>query len=368
MNTKTIYLIAAYLLSTVNLATCSNHLITSESTIFVHGSHATYTEPVLQALDRFNIRHEESETCSDDNALYIIFDAHTLNKKELPKHYIVYQTLDLSGHLTTDYLEILRNAVAVWDYSTNNINNYRYLNNYYYFPPNYEYADPVILPCLLSLDKIDAYKKMLVYSNEKDTDISSHIPALFAYTVSANPKLIIEAGVRGGQSTKPFYQAMEFCSATMLGIDIEASYAAAYNSLKNTLFLHMDDLNFADYYQKSEFKNQPLDFVFIDTSHEYQQTLAEIKMFVPLLAPRGTLAFHDSNVTPLPNHSFMRINGTYDSAPGNTRGVTQGIKEYFSLEFDEYSYINTSFVHNGTKWHMIHYPFCNGLTIMQKLN
>lgn len=347
------------------------HVLRAQSPLVIPASIKQQIEPVIAIFDTFEIpyTYASSIDASDANHLYLICDAHTIHKKDLPKYYVVYQTLNLSiNPITQDYLDILANAVAIWDYDNTNINHYRHLNNYYYFPANYEYADPVVLPCFLPIHMLDAYKQMLVYSNQRDTDISSHIPALFTYAALLNPKLIVEAGVRGGQSTKPFYKAMDFCNATMIGLDIESSYAAAYNALTNSLFVHMNDLDFADYYKKSSYHNTPIDLIFIDTSHEYEHTLAEIKMFVPLLNDNGILAFHDSNVTPLAQSTFVRINGTYDSAPGNTRGVTQALKECFSLEFNEYAYVNTIFINNGTKWHMIHYPFCNGLTVIQKIN
>ncbi|MFZ5953842.1 MAG: CmcI family methyltransferase [Candidatus Dependentiae bacterium] len=366
---KNIFYALVILATIISHSIYADHLLKCNSKVFIHGYHDNYTQPLLNILKKFNINYEQTSMFDNNDALYIIFDAHQLNKKDFPQHYIIYQTLDLSGaYLTSDYNEKLSNAIAVWDYNSSNINHYRHLYNYYYFPANYEYADPVILPCFLPTRALDSYKQMLIYSNQKDTDISSHIPALFTYTLLLNPNLIVEAGVRGGQSTKPFYQALQLCSATMIGLDIEPSYAAAYNALKNTLFIHMDDLNFVNYYQNSDYKNTPIDLIFIDTSHLYEHTLAEIKMFVPLLNTQGIIAFHDSNVTPLPNHSFMRINGTTDSAPGNTRGVTQALKEYFALEFNEHYYVNTTFIKDGNTWHMVHYPFCNGLTFLQKRN
>lgn len=242
------------------------------------------------------------------------------------------------------------------------------LHNYLYMPKNYEHANPVILPCCMPISTLNTYKELLCYSNQKDTDISSHLPALFCHAVLQDPHTIIEAGVRGGESTKPLYKAAQLCDAQLIGIDNEPSWAqTTYNNMNNAICLEMNDLDFEMYYQSGPLKDKKIDVIFIDTSHEYKHTLGEITVFVPFLSDNGALMFHDSNVTPLVGGGYVRLNGSGDAAPGNPRGVPQAIKEYFGIEFNEYNYYNTTFTKNGIEWHMTHYPFCNGLTIIKKL-
>jgi len=79
-------------------------------------------------------------------------------------------------------------------------------------------------------------------------------------------------------------------------------------------------------------------------------TLKEIEGFISILSENGTLGFHDSN------------------AVGNDpRGVTEAIKEYFTIQFDETKYLNEVFEKNDSIWHIVHYPFCNGMTIVKRL-
>jgi cephalosporin hydroxylase len=40
--------------------------------------------------------------------------------------------------------------------------------------------------------------------------------------------------------------------------------------------------------------------VFIDTSHAYEHTLAELRRFVPLVAGGGTVLLHDTRYEPTP--------------------------------------------------------------------
>ena len=343
----------------------------AESSTYVYNNESIHIKTVAEALKKTNLAFEfvDSLDKEDSKNLYIICDSFKENPKNLPKHYIVYQSLNLTQNtLTNDYLTTLSNSVAIWDYSTENINQYKNeLCNYYYMPPQSPYVDPITLPCNLPISELASYKELLIYSNQKNTDISSHLPALFCHAILQNPKIIIELGVRGGESTKPLHKAAQRSNAQLIGVDIDPMWVKkSYNSMSNAICIEMNDLDFKSYYTNSPFKNEKFDLIFIDTSHEYTHTLQEIILFTQFLSEEGTLVFHDSNVTPLENAGYIRLNGSQDFAPGNPRGVPQAIKEYFSIEFDEYSYVNTTFTSQEVTWHMTHYPFCNGLTIIKK--
>src|SRR5258708_5830513 len=72
-------------------------------------------------------------------------------------------------------------------------------------------ASPVCLP---DLAQIEERRKL-------DTDISDHLPSLFAETVNARPELIVELGVRGGDSTFVLERAARFCNAHLISVDID---------------------------------------------------------------------------------------------------------------------------------------------------
>lgn len=305
----------------------------------------------------------------NDSALYIVTDITKVLKEKLPKYYIVYQTTTIDGS-APENIEKLSNAVCVWDCSHQNLSQYKNtIYSYYYFPSHYEFEDPVILPCLLPLDALKIYKELLIYSNKVNTDISSHLPILFAQCIKKNPQIIVEAGVRGGESTIAFSKIAAYCKAQLIGIDI-ADCSKSYTKLKNAQFLLMDDLNFPDYYKTCDkYKDKKIDIIFIDTSHVYEQTKKEIEAFVPLLNTDGCLIFHDANVTPLENHTtYVRINGTKEGAPGNPIGeVCRAIENYFGISFNPNTYTNVFFEKDAVSWHFLHYPFCNGLTIIEKV-
>lgn len=332
----------------------------------------SYTN-LFETLIKFNVQFEEVSSIEpNDNSLYIIADVFNINEENLPKYYITYQTLDLvNNRLDVSYLRKLNAAIAVWDYSRENIKQYNsQIFNYYYLPKNYEHADPVVLPCFLPLSVLDMYKEMLIYSNHDDTEISSLIPVLFFHGFIQNPRLIVEAGVCLGYSSRAFSMVNKICNSKLIGLDNDPNSIPAYSNLHNSEFVLINDLQFTHYYATSEFKNTPLDVVFIDTSHEYEHTLAEITQFVPLLSKNGIIMFHDSYVTPLTVNNrpaFWRINDTIQLACVNPFGVAPAIKKYFSISFDESKYTNMRFTLNENAWQMIHYPFCNGLTILKKI-
>lgn len=343
------------------------------NSVLIYGTNNTLWMKAV--FEKFDIPYQEvaSLVKTDDSNLYLISNLHEIPKESLPSHFIAYQTLDLvNSPLTDDYIDKLSRAVAVWDSSWKNIGIYRsQVHNFYYFPENYEYADPVILSCRLPVETLVSYKQLLCYSNTNLSDISSHLPTIYAYTILQNADMIIEAGVRGADSTKAFAEAMNFSNAMLIGLDIVDCSGTLYSKMKNTQLLQMDDLLFSEYYQSNDnLKNHSIDIIFIDTSHYYDHTLAEISQFAPMLAKNGFLLFHDSHMSPLNNlHSWYCIEGSVFGTGGwdNQKGVIRAIKDYFSLSYDETQYHNFNFMHNGIKWHLIHYPFCNGLTFVKKL-
>lgn len=344
----------------------------SNNPILLYGNDSQNSADIKKVFKAFDIACQEIKSLdiTNDSHVHLIFNIGDIPAQSLPKYYIAYNTCLLeSTSLAPDQLNKFSNAVAVWDAHWQNINAYRSsVHNFYYLPEKYEYADPVILSCRLPVETLAAYKEILCYSNTRLSDIASHLPTIFAHTVLQKPDMIIEAGVREGDSTKAFAKAMSFSEARLIGLDIESCPDTAYAKLKNSQFMQMDDLQFPNYYQSvPSLKSHNLDIIFIDTSHYYDHTLAEISKFVPVLAKNGFLLFHDSYMSPLRNFQWYCIEGTtFGHGWDNQKGVTRAIKDYFSISFDETKYHNFSFVKNDTTWHLIHYPFCNGLTLIRK--
>ncbi len=360
------------------LATCMVHSLFAQKidmrlpqphAIKLLASDAQAENIITSILDIFSLTYEKThEIKQNDNCLYILAGKKiTLDHATLPERYVVYQT---ETTLNPD-LNLLEKAVAVWDASWDNINGYKNTIKHYYFLPGeqYEFLDPVILSCFLPFKALDAYKELLQYSNTLETDISSHVPSLFVHSYHLNPEIIVEAGVRGGEgSTVPMRAAAKFFNTLLIGLDTEDD-SHVYNAFENSMFIRIDDRNFANHFRQMNLTKKTIDYVFIDTSHEYHHTMKEIEVFTSILSDNGAMGFHDSNVTPLKNGTmYTRLNGTISPIiHGNPRGVTRALKTYFNMPFDEHKYLNRTIEKYGYKWHIIHYPFCNGFTFVKRL-
>ncbi len=74
-------------------------------------------------------------------------------------------------------------------------------------------------------------------------DISDHLPVLFAEALEARPKLIVELGVRGGDSTFVFERVARLCGSTLLSVDIDD--CSRVSPWDRWHFVREDDIAFA---------------------------------------------------------------------------------------------------------------------------
>lgn len=143
------------------------------------------------------------------------------------------------------------------------------------------------------MDKLKLELRAFFESNKKEkSDISEHLETLYNYIKNSNARVIVELGVRSGKST----------SALLLGtIDINAKlYSCDINEPQGTInkFLLLED------YWKFEKSDSvifassfdlPVDIVFIDTSHTFEHTLAELEVMYPLIVKDGLFILHDTH-------------------------------------------------------------------------
>ena len=130
----------------------------------------------------------------------------------------------------------------------------------------------------------------------------------------------------------------------------------------------IDDLHFPTWWKHSDYKDLRADIIFIDTSHYYDHTMKELDIFLPFLNNNGLLMFHDTNMCPFPKNTYLRINNTLGIGWDNKKGVVRAIKDFFSITFDESTYTSLHFSSLNSDWTLLHYPYCNGFTIIKKLN
>jgi predicted O-methyltransferase YrrM len=117
------------------------------------------------------------------------------------------------------------------------------------------------------------------------SDIKQHLPQLHD-EASTGGAVVIELGVRSGNSTAAFLAALETHGGHLWSSDINPP-RVPWLGHEQWTFIKGDDLLVAD--------DMPddVDVVFIDTSHHYTQTLAELAVYVPKVKPGGVVLLHD---------------------------------------------------------------------------
>jgi cephalosporin hydroxylase len=193
------------------------------------------------------------------------------------------------------------------------------------------------------------------------TDISDHLIPILTKSVINNPRLIVELGVRGGGSTFVLERVAHLCDAVLVSVDIEdCSGVSAY---QKWVFFQEDDIAFAREFPQwcvAKGLNPQIDLLFIDTSHLFDHTCQEIESYFPLLSDTAKVFFHDTNLKEV----VLRKDGTTDMGWDNNRGVIRAIEEYLGRRFDE----NQPFATSQYPYLITHYPYCFGLTILEKID
>lgn len=117
-----------------------------------------------------------------------------------------------------------------------------------------------------------------------NSDIKDHLPFFVELCVTHNIQTVIELGVRGGVSTAAWLWGLEQTGGHLYSVDIDpAPYEA-----DNWTFIQGDDLLIADQLPAEA------DIIFVDTSHTYEQTKAEIDLYLPRV--KKFMLFHDTDV------------------------------------------------------------------------
>lgn len=192
------------------------------------------------------------------------------------------------------------------------------------------------------------------------TDVSDHLERLFVEALRADPDTIVELGVRSGESTFVFERAARLADAALVSVDVdETSYETDYDRWE---FVRSDDVAFAEEFPEwcaDAGVDPAVDVLFVDTSHRYEHTVAEIDAWFPHLAPDGVALFHDTNM----QRVFRRADGTLGLSPLTGRGVIRAIEEHFDCSFDE----TERFVTVQDEFVVEQYPLCSGLAILRRL-
>ena len=196
-----------------------------------------------------------------------------------------------------------------------------------------------------------------------NNDISHHFDNLFYEVTSHRPKLILELGVRKGESTYVFNKIQKVLNNKLVSVDIEDCSNVINDP--NWIFIKDDSIkflqNFNSWSQNNTNSAKP-DIIFIDTSHLYEETLEEIKLSTKTISDNGAIIFHDTNHNHLTSLEYGIVYNKFNYTP--QLGVKLALESYFNCKFN----FKNHFVIIKEGWLIKHYPESFGLTIMRKLN
>jgi predicted O-methyltransferase YrrM len=122
------------------------------------------------------------------------------------------------------------------------------------------------------------------------TDIHEHLITLWMLAVEHGFLRVLELGTRTGESTIALLLAAKRNGGHVTSIDMDACVAARQA---------VEKLNLSDYWtfmQHDDLQvgwNEPIDLLFVDTSHTYEQTLKELEKFEPHVLEGGIIVMHD---------------------------------------------------------------------------
>lgn len=190
--------------------------------------------------------------------------------------------------------------------------------------------------------------------------IIDHLPDIFAEVLRRNPKLVVELGVEFGYSSHAIQSAARICGARVLSLDIED--CSDVSDWEDWEFVQADDVAWAQRFPEwaaTSGLHPAIDVLFIDTSHEYHHTVAELQAWTPYLAPDGVILLHDTNMRKV----YTRRDGTIGLGSEKARQVMQAVEEFVGHRFSE----GLPFVDFCNGWLVIHEPICNGFTVLQRI-
>jgi predicted O-methyltransferase YrrM len=124
-----------------------------------------------------------------------------------------------------------------------------------------------------------------------DHDIWQQLPVLYAWARHPGAR-IIELGVRSGNSTSAFLAGAEQSGGELWSVDVAEPDIPAY--WRDLPFWH---LLVADDTAQEAVAHCPdgADVLFIDTSHFYEHTLLELRLYAGKVRPGGVVLMHDTD-------------------------------------------------------------------------
>jgi len=173
-------------------------------------------------------------------------------------------------------------------------------------------------------------KKQSLDSMIHESEIVDHLPTLYFLTIEFNLKHTLELGTCVGNSTLVLLDAAAKINGHVWSIDVDDCLIAHKKIFDHEFGNYWSFIKGNDIEIGKNWKQQ-LDHIFIDTSHTYQHTLNELKIFEPFLVPGGFITLHDTRSYP---------------------AVLKAVRDFVESTNSKFSFYN--------------YFNCNGFAIMRK--
>lgn len=126
----------------------------------------------------------------------------------------------------------------------------------------------------------------------RPSDIHEHVP-YFADLAARGDQTIIELGTRSGVSTVGWLFGINRAgSGEVFSVDIDPAPEMPFPETAPWTFLQGNDLSL----EVLRALPDKADVVFIDTSHDHDQTLAELYVYRDRVKPGGLILLHDTEV------------------------------------------------------------------------
>jgi cephalosporin hydroxylase len=122
------------------------------------------------------------------------------------------------------------------------------------------------------------------------SDIHEHLHTFVDTVLTMEATTVIELGTRTGVSTIAWLHGLQQTGGHLWSVDLDARPDIGEHD--HWTFIQGDDM---DPDVLAQLPHQA-DIIFIDTSHFYSETVAEIELYQHLVRPGGAMLFHDTAV------------------------------------------------------------------------
>ena len=187
-------------------------------------------------------------------------------------------------------------------------------------------------------------KKLLDKTINGTGDSDQHVMTLFSIAVASKSKVLVELGVRGGDTTLPLLEAAKINNGVLYSVDINDVDFEVREDLKpHWKFIKSDAIKFLESWDE----DKTMDFVYVDDWHSYEHVKKQLELLDKLVGPSSIILLHDlmyGNTEPFYHTDLSHHEGQWASG-GPYRAVAE-----LDPQFWEWSTL----------------PWNNGLTILRK--